>query len=307
MIALRPLSAAWTMPTKWALLMCAALAVGGPAALGAMDLAPVPRAQESASLAFEFASVKPNTSGDMRTTLQAAPGGRFTATNLPLRSLVLYAWRRQMFEVTGGPEWFASDRFDVVAQADQSTATNDEIRSMLRTLLTERFKLRVHEETRQGPVYELMLARSDGKLGPQLHKSAANCDGVAPPPGPPDRRAPPTCGYIGPSPATDVTSGRGSMAFRGLTMAGLARFWSPPLRRVVVDRTGLTGYYDGEFEPTAEFGPPPPPPGVPDPWDRGSFPTVFTVLREQLGLKLEPTKGPVNVLVVDGAERPAPN
>jgi bla regulator protein blaR1 len=301
-------SAALTTGKKYALGALAAIAVAGPVALGAVHASGRRAGQpQRADMSFEVASIKPNTSGDLRTSLQASPGGRFTATNLPLRALVLYAWQRQMFEVAGGPDWFTSDRFDVLAKAEQNAAPVGEIRGMLRTLLKERFKLRVHEETRELPLYELQLARTDGRFGPRLRKSAANCDGVEPQGRPIDPGTPPTCGFVGPAPGTVVSSGKGSMAFRGVTMANFARFWGPALRRMVVDRTGLTGYFDGEFDPTAEFGPPPPPPGVPDPWDRASFPTVFTVLREQLGLKLESSKGPVNVLVIDYAEKPTPN
>ena len=87
-------------------------------------------------------------------------------------------------------------------------------------------------------------------------------------------------------------------------MEGFARFLVPAVRRGVIDRTGLTGYFDADFEPTVEIPPPPPPPGVPDPFDRQSFPTIFTVVQEQLGLKLDSQKGPVDVLVIDRMEKP---
>jgi uncharacterized protein (TIGR03435 family) len=86
-------------------------------------------------------------------------------------------------------------------------------------------------------------------------------------------------------------------------MEAFARFLGTTVRRYVVDRTGLTGYFDGEFDVTAELGPPPPPPGLPDPFDRQSFPSIFTVLQERLGLKLESRKSQLPVLVIDGAER----
>ena len=90
-------------------------------------------------------------------------------------------------------------------------------------------------------------------------------------------------------------------------MASLARTLVPMVRRSVTDKTGLTGYFDAEFDFLAEVGPPPPPPGQPDPFDRASFASVFTVLPEQLGLKLESTKGPVDVLVIDDVQRPTPD
>ena len=97
------------------------------------------------------------------------------------------------------------------------------------------------------------------------------------------------------------------LGFRGLTMEGFARFLAPAVRRYVIDRTGLTGYFDGEVDRTAELQPPPPPPGVPDPFDRQSFPSMFTVLPERLGLKLQPSRGPVDVLVIDSVEQPTPD
>ena len=90
-------------------------------------------------------------------------------------------------------------------------------------------------------------------------------------------------------------------------MQRVAMLLKPMVRRVVIDRTGLSGYFDGEFDFTAELGPPPPPPGVPDPFDRQAFPTIFTVLPEQVGLELDSRRGPVDVLVIDGVERPSPD
>jgi uncharacterized protein (TIGR03435 family) len=97
------------------------------------------------------------------------------------------------------------------------------------------------------------------------------------------------------------------MAIRGVTMDGLARLLMPVLRRGVIDRTGLSGYFDGDFDAAAEFGPPPPPPGVRDPLDRPSLPSLFSVFPEQLGLRLESTRGPVEVLVIETLARPTPN
>ena len=94
------------------------------------------------------------------------------------------------------------------------------------------------------------------------------------------------------------------MAFRGLTMETFATFLAPTVHRVVIDRTGLTGYFDGEFDAAGELGPPPPPPGTPGPIDRQSLPSIFSVLQEQLGLKLDSTTGPVDVLVIDHVEHP---
>ena len=102
-----------------------------------------------------------------------------------------------------------------------------------------------------------------------------------------------------------MPSARGGLAFRGLTMAAFAKLLAPMVRRSVSDQSGLAGYFDADFDFMSELPPPPPPPGVPNPW--GEFVSVFTVLPEQLGLKLDSRRGPVEILVIDRAERPTEN
>lgn len=252
--------------------------------------------------AFDVASVKPNVSGDMRVTLQAMPGGGFRATNAPLRTLIREAYALQGFQLSGGPGWLDSDRFDVVAKSESNPGPL-QMRVMLRALLAERFQLSVHSEARDLPFYALVLARADGKLGPHLRPTGADCSkapewlGTGPPPVK-DTAAP--CRSAGPGAG-------GAMRFRGITLEAFAKFLATPVRRPVIDRTGLTGDFDIELEMTAEFGPPPPPPGMPDQVDRTSAPSIFTSVREQLGLRLESHRGPVDVLVIDRVERLIPN
>jgi uncharacterized protein (TIGR03435 family) len=257
--------------------------------------------------AFEAASITPNRSGSPLLRMVPQPGGRFAATNVTLGILIRNAYQMPPFRMSGGPDWIESDRFDVAAKAE-GNPPQEQIRLMLQRLLAERFALRVHNETRQQPVFELIVARRDRRLGPQLRRTQADCAGVpVEAPGSPLPAGTPRCGYIGPEPGAVMSSGHVSMAFRGITMEGFARFLVGAVRRVVSDRTGLNGYFDGEFDSTIEFPPPPPPPGVPDPFDRQNFPTIFTVLQEQLGLKLDSKRGPVDVLVIDRAERPTPD
>jgi len=277
------------------------IAIAGLVVLALSPLRAVTGAQLQApedQLAFDVASVKPNVSGDMRVTLEAMPGGRFSATNAPLRTLIREAYALQGFQLTGGPRWLDADRFDVIAKSDGNPAPA-QARVMLRTLLAERFKLSVHTETRALPLYALVIARADGQLGPQLRRTGADCSqapewlGTGPPPVR-DRDAP--CRSVGP--------GSGSaMRFRGITVDSFAKFLAMPVRRPVIDRTGLEGDFDIELEMTAEFGPPPSPPGLPDQVDRASAPSIFTALQEQLGLRLESQRGPVEVLVIDRVER----
>jgi bla regulator protein blaR1 len=252
--------------------------------------------------AFDVASVKPNVSGDLRVTLQAMPGGRFIATNAPLRTLIREAYALQGSQLSGGPGWLDSDRFDVVAKSERNP-TPLQMRVMLRALLAERFRLNVHTDTRELPLYALVLARTDGKLGPHLRPTGTDCSqapewlGTGPPPlGGPD------------APCRSAGPGSGAaMRFRGITLDAFAMFLATPVRRPVIDRTGLSGDFDIELDMTAELGPPPPPPGLPDAVDRSSAPSIFTTLQEQLGLRLDARREPVDVLVIDRVERLVPN
>jgi uncharacterized protein (TIGR03435 family) len=264
-------------------------------------------------LSFEAASVRANRSGSPQGREEIGPGGRFTSTNLSLEFLIRFAYERsprsrglEPFEVTGGPSWIRSDRFDVNAIAGREVSLT-ELRSMIQTLLIDRFKLKVRYETRPGPVYRMSLAQRD-KLGPQLRRATGECAGAALDPlrGITPGQAE-SCGYFGPSPAVPIGSDRAYQAIRGLTMEDFALRLYPYLGRRVVDATGLAGYFDGEFEFTAEIVMPPPPPGLPNPYDGRVLPSIFSVLPQQLGLRLRPERGPVDVLVVDHAEHPTEN
>jgi uncharacterized protein (TIGR03435 family) len=254
---------------------------------------------------FEVASVKANRSGALAQRIQPSPGGRLTVTNVSLRGLVRFAYEMQEFQMDGGPSWFAADRYDVVAKAEGDPPIG-QIRLMLRVLLADRFKLITHIEKRDQPVYAMVVARRDGRLGPGLHKAQTDCNpaaaGVGVPFDPNQPCWPP--GAFGPAPGMPITSGR--LAFRGMTLEGFARSLAPIVRRVVIDRTGLAGAYDADFEASAELPPPPPPPGsgIPNPFDPRSMPSIFSILPEQLGLKLDATRAVVDVLVIDRAERP---
>ena len=258
----------------------------------------------SAFPTFEAASIASSKSGGLLPRIAFEPGGRFTATNVSLGMLIEDAYQLSALQITGGPQWIESDRFDVVA-IGEAGARPDRIRLMLQSLLAERFGLRVHVVTRELPVYALVVARRDGRLGPQLRRTrlSINCYAAStPPPGEvfPNRELPP-CGFFG------LASNRANLVFRGMTMEGVAGVLKPMLRRNVIDRTGLAGHFDGDFDFTAELGPPPPPPGTPDPFDREALPTIFTVLQEQLGLQLQSQLGWVGVLVIDRAVPPSPD
>jgi bla regulator protein blaR1 len=254
--------------------------------------------------AFEVASIKANRTGELGQRIQPSPGGRLTVTNVSLRGLVRFAYELQDVQIDGGPGWFATDRFDVVAKAEGDPPAS-EIRLMLRTLLAERFNLRTHAEQREQAVYMLVMARSDRKLGPGLRVASSDCIQTAAVGAPFDPNSP--CwppGAFGPAPGVPITTGR--LAFRGLTLDGFARSLTGIVRRVVINRTGLAGAYDAEFDASAELPPPPPPPGsgIPNPFDPRNMPSIFSILPEQLGLKLESTRATVEVLMIDRAEKP---
>jgi uncharacterized protein (TIGR03435 family) len=279
------------------------IAVAGLVVCALSPLRAVTRAQPQipqGELAFDVASVKPNVSGELRVTLQAMPGGRFIASNAPLRTLIREAYALQGSQLSGGPGWLDSDRFDIVAKSERNP-TPLQMRMMLRPLLAERFRLSVHTETRELPLYALVLARTDGKLGPHLRPTGADCS-QAPEwlgTGPPPLRPPPLPGSLrsfggtgADAPCRSAGPGSGgAMRFRGITLDAFAMFLATPVRRPVIDRTG----------------PPPPPPGMTDAVDRSSAASIFTIVQEQLGLRLDARREPVDVLVIDRVERLVPN
>jgi uncharacterized protein (TIGR03435 family) len=210
-------------------------------------------------------------------------------------------------QVSGGPAWLDSDYFDVEATApgvpDSSRGTFPApVLAMLRSLLEERFQLQAHFTTKELPVFALTLARRDGTLGPGLRRRATDC--VA---GQPATREPRN--FFNPTPAERRSCGGrigpGTMNAGGLTMTNLVSMLTsgvPGVGRIVVDRTGLAGAFDLDLtwrfetdDPALRALLPPPDPNAP---------SLFAALQEQLGLKLEATKGLVDVLVVDRVERP---
>ena len=255
-------------------------------------------------LAFEAASVKVNKSGDWRKGIGPAPGGRFVATNSSLRELIGFAFGISQdslsFRIVGGPTWIDDDRFDVVAKVD-GTWTRQQMSEMLRALLVDRFKLAAHSETRDLPTYTLVVA-SNRRL--QLRHSAvdeAACQvrrtaiqrREPVPPTPPG--AIPVCGTsrIGPGTITAIGS-----SIESLT-SSLAQFAG----RAITNGTGLKGLYDFELNWTPEQMPRLPPDAPPLDIDPNG-PSLFTALQEQLGLKLESARDPVDVVVIDRVEHP---
>src|SRR5262245_20836612 len=184
--------------------------------------------------AFEVASVKFNKSGQRQGRVQLQQGDAVSLVNQALRTVITFAYRVPVYQLVGGPEWLTTERFDIVAKAP-SGATLDQRLLMLQTLLEDRFKLRIRPETREGDIYALVLARSDGRLGPDLHPAKVNCDGrphetTQPAPG-----VRPECGSVGG--LTQFSSG-------GIDMPLFAQSLGMMMQQTVVDRTGLTGRFD---------------------------------------------------------------
>ena len=262
----------------------------------------VPRAQApDPAAAFDVASVKLNKEGGP-SSVRVMPGGMLTVTNNNLRNIIRNAWNITNDQIIGGPDWLDSDRFDITAKASRPFA-QEQARAMLQALLADRFGLVTHGETRELPVYLLVLARKDGALGPQMKKAEVDCAalfasvaaGGKMPERLPNGNLP--CGI-------SVRGGQGLVTGNGVAMEQLARNLVGGVGRIVVDKTGLPGYYD--FNLTFAPEGPPPPPGAPaGPAPDPGAPSLFTAMQEQLGLKLEPGRAPISVLVIDRAQRPA--
>ena len=256
---------------------------------------------------FEVASIKRNNSGTGMISIGMQPGGRLNFTNVPLRQLIIRAYGVQPFQVIGGPDWMSSDRFDVIAKAEGAAAPQ-EMNLMLRALLADRFKLVVHNETREMAIYYLTRSREDGRLGPELKTASVDCGtaGRGRPGGPPPGAAGPG-GAPGGGCQMMITPGRLQVA--GQPIANIVTPLANQLGRPVIDKTGLTGGYDFTLSwlPDGGRGIPagPLPPGAPElpPIDPNA-PSLFTALQEQLGLKLEAARGPVEVIVIDSVQQP---
>ena len=294
--------------TRFLLILAVVAATATVAAQGAAPQISTPTTEPAPLPAFEVASIRVNKSAQMNRLFRPQPGGRFEATNLRLRDLIQFAYQVRNFQIEGGPEWIDTTSFDIVAKAPGEVppampgGPPSPHMLMLRSLLAERFKLVVRRETKELPIYALTLLRADGKLGPAMAVSTTDCEammkaamkGGAPPP--PTPSEPMTCGLrIGP----------GRLDMGGFGVSEFANALGVLLQRTVVDRTGLAGRYDAKMTFAPEQIPGLPlPPGVSSPPIDPDAPSIFTAVQEQLGLKLDSTRGPVQVLVVDRADMP---
>jgi uncharacterized protein (TIGR03435 family) len=286
-----------------AALVTTAVAAGPGAALAS--------AQADTRPAFAVATIKKNTTGSDAQSMRLQPGGRVLATNQPLRRLILFAYGVQPPQLAGGPSWLDSDRFDIVAQAEGDLSPTPPggppgpPQLMMQRLLAERFGLAVHTESRELSVYALTLARRDGQLGPRIKPAAVDCvalmtkaPGGVPVQAPQLPNGRPACGVR--------RDGTGRLTAGGTTMLMFAtQILTGLTDRLVIDRTGLAGAYDFDMEHQLEGrGGPPPSDSATAVADR---PSIFTALEEQLGLKLQATRAPLDVLVIDRVTPPTEN
>jgi uncharacterized protein (TIGR03435 family) len=235
-----------------------------------------------AAPAFEVASIKPSDPADRRMRLESSTGGKLTARSVSLTWLVQFAYRLESYQLSGGPGWMVTSRFDVTARAEDLAAGNDRIRQMTRTLLADRFALKVHAESKELPIYRMVTVKSAKGL-----RQATAC-------------AAPDC------PVFDMSIG-GQLTARGATMEDFAHVMTDLTSRPVRNQTNLAGQYDFRLSWTPDDATPgavgPRGSPAPDP----TLASIFTALTEQLGLKLQSDKGPVDVYVIDHAEKPSEN
>ena len=245
--------------------------------------------------AFEAASVKRRTEpgGGF---MGRQPGGRFTAEGVSLQDLIVFAFGVQPYQIVDGPSWLDTERWDVIATG--AAGSPSDVLVALQKLLAERFSLVAQRRTQVLPVYALVLARTDGRPGPQLKASQIDCaaaraeamkTGVIPP------NAKQLC----------IAQGRiGSIQIGGAPLSEFAAMLSTRLQRTVVDRTGLTGPWDAMLTYTPE--PSQIAPGALSPGQQPVFdpngPSIFTAVQEQLGLRLEATRAQVDVLAIERAQ-----
>jgi uncharacterized protein (TIGR03435 family) len=219
--------------------------------------------------AFEVASIRRNLGVGVNTGI-AVSGGRLTATNASVKTLIRNAYGILSFQLTAGPNWLDSEMYDIVAATGGEKISPDRLKLLLQSLLADRFRLKVHWETRETSVYALVL----DKNGPKFQENTTAQE-----------------------PGINTSKGGGIGRMKGTCepLSILASNLGNQLGRFVLDRTGLHGAYDWllewDLDPTAE----------------STRPSLLTAVREQLGLRLESQKGPMETLIIDSVERPSEN
>jgi uncharacterized protein (TIGR03435 family) len=248
----------------------------GLTTLAVMVLASLIGTRAQSSETFEVASIRPSRNSSAGSNFDSAPGGRLTATNITVKYLIRLAYDVKDYQIERAPGWVDSEQYDIAAKSASGRNTGlEEEKSMLRDLLANRFQMATHRETKQMQVYLLVV----GKNGPKLKESNAS--------------------------RTTTRKGCGHLAGTRLTMDVIATILSRQFERDVLNRTDFPGKYDFQLDWTPDAGPCPAAEG-PD-GATANLPSIFTAVQQQLGLKLESSKGPVEILVIDHVERPSEN
>jgi uncharacterized protein (TIGR03435 family) len=303
-----------TIARKVLLAAAGLLLIAAPMAYAQSSPAPTQPAPQAASapavpptFVFDVASIKPNKSGTEMVMMRGTQNG-LSATNVSVLALISRAYGIQEFRISGAPSWVSSDRYDIEAKVDDATAAelqkldtaqrNMATQQMIQALLADRCKLTVHHETKDLPEFALVIAKN----GPKLQEAK------------PDDTYP--GGFKGPNGASGAGMMRmslgGQVTGQGVSLIGLVAMLSAQLGVTILDKTGLTGKYDFTLKYTPEMSQSPiaggagAGTGAPPPPD-ASEPSLFTALEEQLGLKLESQKGPVDIIVIDHVEPPSEN
>src|SRR5215468_1623487 len=237
-------------------------------------LAAVPHFARTQVLVFDAATIKPNNSGTGSSSTEST-NGLLRITNQTLLRMIQYAYNVRDFQVSGGPAWVRSDRYDVTAKPEGSVH-DVQMKQVLQSLLAERFQLQFHRQIQEGPIYALLI----GKNGPKLQPSPqSDNSGIS----------------------SNSTAVRTTMKGTHVTMDELAASLGNRVGRPVIDKTGLSGKFDFELSWVADLALAT---GAPDPGADVSGPSIFTALQEQLGLRLDSQKGPIEMLLIDQAEKP---
>ena len=305
------------MPIRNAFVFVVALV---PVMAAAQQFLPAPPgAPPDPNIRFEVVSLRAaeDVSGPMM--MRMTPAG-FEYSNLPIGVLLRQALQKPDYQIVGVPGWTNTDRYTIRAKAPEG-APLTALTALMLNLLKDRFQLATHVETRELPIFNLVVARADGRLGPDLKATPAECQAtlaerlaaakaaaaggraggpLPPPPAFPGPNDPLPCGFVRLNPGIAAGSGR--------TIEQIVPTLSDLVGRPVIDKTGLKGLFDFALKYAPEgraAGPFGPPPGAPAPPVDPDVPSLSTAVQEQLGLRLESARGPVEVVVIDKLEKPA--
>ncbi len=237
---------------------------------------------------FDVVSVKPSAPDEHNSFMfQSLPGGTLRLAGIPLRMMIMEAYDVKVFQISGDPDWIRTDRWDILAKAEgvEGRIPRPDENAMVQAMMADRFQLKIHTETKEMPVYALMVDKNGSKL---VSSAAAQ---------------------------QQFRTGNGSLTVKKGRIGGaggLVSWLSRTLGRVVIDQTGLAGLYDYSLEWSPDPGEGGPesiglPPEVPHPQTETTGPSIFTAVQEQLGLKLVSKKGPVEVIVIDSVQKPSAN